>query len=71
MLNNLNITKSLLFVLALFCLLQLVTASFSYSIINKDLHNFQTFENLNRQQQNLSDSVNTLIKTRLTIARVA
>ncbi|MEQ4901092.1 methyl-accepting chemotaxis protein [Proteus vulgaris] len=71
MLNNLNITKSIIFALAIFCALQLITAGFSYSIINKDLHNFQNFENLNKQQQKLSDGVNALIKTRLTIARVA
>lgn len=65
-----RVITGILLVLAIFCLLQVVTGSF-YSAVNNDRHNFQNSGTLNAQQENLSDSVNTLIKTRVTVTRVA
>ena len=42
-----------------------------YSAVSNDRHNFQNSGVLNAQQESLSDSVNTLIKTRVTVTRVA
>ena len=71
MIKNVRVITGILLVLAIFCLLQVVTGSFFYSAVNNDRHNFQNSGTLNAQQENLSDSVNTLIKTRVTITRVA
>ncbi|MGS6320592.1 methyl-accepting chemotaxis citrate transducer, partial [Enterobacter hormaechei] len=54
-----------------FCLLQVVTGGLFYSAVNNDRHNFQNSGLLNAQQESLSDSVNTLVKTRVTVTRVA
>ena len=71
MIKNVRVITGILLVLAIFCLLQAVTGSFFYSAVNNDRHNFQNSGTLNAQQENLSDSVNTLIKTRVTVTRVA
>ena len=71
MIKNVRVITGILLVLAIFCLLQVVTGSFFYSAVNNDRHNFQNSGTLNAQQENLSDSVNTLIKTRVTVTRVA
>ncbi|MDM2935760.1 methyl-accepting chemotaxis protein [Citrobacter sp. Cu233] len=69
--KNIRVITGILLVLAIFCLLQVVTGSLFYSAVNNDRHNFQNSGTLNAQQENLSDSVNTLIKTRVTVTRVA
>ena len=71
MIKNVRVITGILLVLAIFCLLQAVTGSFFYSAVSNDRHNFQNSGTLNAQQENLSDSVNTLIKTRVTVTRVA
>ncbi|HGN9371273.1 TPA: methyl-accepting chemotaxis protein [Citrobacter pasteurii] len=71
MIKNIRVITGILLVLAIFCLLQVVTGSLFYSAVNNDRHNFQNSGTLNAQQENLSDSVNTLIKTRVTVTRVA
>jgi len=69
--NKLRVMTGIVIVLALFCSLQLITGGLFYSAVNKDKQNFQKSDILNSQLENLSDSVNTLIKTRVTINRVA
>lgn len=71
MIRNVRVITGILMVLAIFCLLQIVTGSLFYSAVNNDRLNFQNSGTLNSQQENLSDSVNTLIKTRVTVTRVA
>ncbi|MGG5839639.1 methyl-accepting chemotaxis citrate transducer [Huaxiibacter chinensis] len=71
MLKNLHVVTGIIFALVLFCLLQALTGGLFYSAVNNDRHNFQNTGSLNAQQENLSDSVNTLVKTRVTITRVA
>lgn len=71
MIKHIRVITGILLVLAIFCLLQAVTGSLFYSAVNNDRHNFQNSGTLNAQQENLSDSVNTLIKPRVTVTRVA
>lgn len=71
MLNNLRVVTGIIIVLTLFCVLQLVSGGLFYSAVDGDRRNFQKSDILNSQLENLGDSVNTLIKTRVTINRVA
>ena len=71
MLKNTRVITGIIIVMALFCALQLVTGGLFYSAVNDDRHNFQKSDVLNSQLENLSDSVTTLIKTRVTVNRVA
>lgn len=71
MLKNLHVITGILFALTIFCLLQVVTGGLFYSAVSNDRHNFQNSGVLNAQQESLSDSVNTLVKTRVTVTRVA
>ncbi|MCS4604468.1 Tar ligand binding domain-containing protein [Enterobacter kobei] len=70
MLKNLHVITGIIFALTIFCLLQVVTGGLFYSAVSNDRHNFQNSGVLNAQQENLSDSVNTLVKTRVTVTRV-
>ena len=63
MLKNLHVITGIIFALTIFCLL--------HSAVSNDRHNFQNSGVLNAQQESLSDSVNTLVKTRVTVTRVA
>lgn len=71
MLKNMRVLTGIIIVLMVFCVLQLVTGGLFYSTVNNDRLNFQRSGVLNAQQENLSDSVNTLVKTRVTVTRVA
>ena len=71
MLKNLHVITGIIIALTIFCLLQAVTGGFFYSAVNSDRHNFQRSGLLNAQQESLSDSVNTLVRTRVTVTRVA
>lgn len=71
MLKNLHVITGIIFALTIFCLLQIVTGGLFYSAVSNDRHNFQNSGTLNAQQESLSDSVNTLVKTRVTVTRVA
>ncbi|EKY4018394.1 methyl-accepting chemotaxis protein [Enterobacter roggenkampii] len=69
--KNLHVITGIIFALTIFCLLQVVTGGLFYSAVSNDRHNFQNSGVLNAQQESLSDSVNTLVKTRVTVTRVA
>lgn len=69
MLKN-RVIIGIIIVLTVFCVLQLVTGWLFYSTVSNDRHNFQRSGILNAQQENLSNSVNALVKTRVTVTRV-
>lgn len=71
MLKNLKITHSILAVLFIFTALLSLTGFLLYNAVAKADQNFVAAEQLTLQQQHLSDAVKTLIKTRVTINRVA
>ncbi|PZL90284.1 methyl-accepting chemotaxis protein II [Pantoea graminicola] len=71
MLKNLKITHGILAVLAIFITLLTLTGFLFYNGVAKADKNFVAAEQLTLQQQHLSDAVKTLIKTRVTINRVA
>ncbi|MBA4822959.1 Tar ligand binding domain-containing protein [Pantoea ananatis] len=71
MLKNLKITTGIVAVLFLFSALLTITGLLFYSSVSQAGRNFSHTEQLTLQQQQLSDSVQTLIKTRVTISRVA
>jgi len=71
MLKKIKVITGIILALAIFCMLQVVTGGLFYSAVDNDRSNFQQYGVLNAQQENLSDSVNTLVKTRVTVTRVA
>ncbi|MFB4340714.1 methyl-accepting chemotaxis protein [Pantoea sp. BS_4] len=71
MFKNLKITTGIIAVLFLFSALLILTGSLFYSSVSQAGRNFSHTEQLTLQQQQLSDSVQTLIKTRVTVSRVA
>ncbi|WP_313651889.1 methyl-accepting chemotaxis protein [Pantoea sp.] len=71
MLKNLKITHGIVAVLAIFITLLTLTGFLFYNGVAKADKNFVAAEQLTLQQQHLSDAVKTLIKTRVTINRVA
>ncbi|MCW1831730.1 methyl-accepting chemotaxis protein [Pantoea ananatis] len=71
MLKNLKITTGIVAVLFLFSALLTITGFLFYSSVSQAGRNFSHTEQVTLQQQQLSDSVQTLIKTRVTISRVA
>ena len=71
MLKNIRVITGIIIALSVFCLLQLATGGLFYSAVNNDRVNFQNTGVLSAQQEYLGDSVNTLIKTRVTVTRVA
>lgn len=71
MLKNVKVITGIITVLVIFTVLQMVTSGLFYSSVNKDRHNFQKTDVLNYQQSQLTYSVLTLIKTRVTVNRVA
>jgi len=71
MLKNLKITHCIAAVLVIFVTLLTLTGFLFYNGVSKADKNFVAAEQLTLQQQHLSDAVKTLIKTRVTINRVA
>ncbi|KAF6678631.1 MULTISPECIES: methyl-accepting chemotaxis protein [Pantoea] len=71
MLKNLKITHGIAAVLVVFVTLLTLTGFLFYNGVSKADKNFVAAEQLTLQQQHLSDAVKTLIKTRVTINRVA
>nr|WP_318385122.1 methyl-accepting chemotaxis protein [uncultured Enterobacter sp.] len=71
MLTNIRVITGIILALSLFCILQAVTGGLFYAAVDNDRSNFQQYGVLNAQQENLGDSVNTLVKTRVTVTRVA
>ncbi|MDQ0433081.1 methyl-accepting chemotaxis protein [Pantoea agglomerans] len=71
MLKNIKITHGIAAVLVIFVALLTLTGFLFYNGVSKADKNFVAAEQLTLQQQHLSDAVKTLIKTRVTINRVA
>lgn len=71
MLKNLKVITGVVIILCLFSILQIITGSLFYSSVSQDRDNFQNSVSLNYQQEQLGDSVQTLVKTRVTVTRVA
>ncbi|MCL9649725.1 methyl-accepting chemotaxis protein [Pantoea agglomerans] len=71
MLKNLKITHGIAAILVVFVALLTLTGFLFYNGVSKADKNFVAAEQLTLQQQHLSDAVKTLIKTRVTINRVA
>lgn len=71
MFRNLRLTTGVIAVLIIFTLLLAVTGALFYASALKADKNFVTAQQLTQQQQYLGDTVQTLIKTRVTITRVA
>jgi len=71
MLKNLKVITGIVIILFLFSLLQMVTGGLFYSSVSQDRDNFQNSGQLNFQQEQLGDSIQTLVKTRVTVTRVA
>jgi len=70
-LKNIKITSGIAIILIIFSLLQLVSGSLFFFAIKNDKNNFVGFSMLSSRQAELSDAVQTLMKTRITINRVA
>ncbi|WP_276639661.1 methyl-accepting chemotaxis citrate transducer [Siccibacter turicensis] len=71
MLKNLKVITGIAIILCIFSLLQIVTGGLFYSSVSQDRDNFQNSGQLNYQQEQLGDSIQTLVKTRVTVTRVA
>ncbi|WP_312061781.1 methyl-accepting chemotaxis protein [Pantoea septica] len=71
MFRNLRLTTGVIAVLTIFTLLLALTGALFYASALKADKNFITAQQLTQQQQYLGDTVQTLIKTRVTITRVA
>ncbi|NDL61604.1 methyl-accepting chemotaxis protein [Acerihabitans arboris] len=71
MFKNIKITSGIAIILMIFSLLQLVSGSLFFFAINNDKNNFVGFSMLSSRQAELSDAMQTLMKTRITINRVA
>ncbi|EOS95785.1 methyl-accepting chemotaxis protein [Erwinia tracheiphila] len=71
MIKNMKVVTSIIIVLVVFSGLLLISSALSFKAINQDKNNFIHANSLNHQQGQLSDSWQTLIKTRVTINRVA
>ncbi|EGT5711069.1 HAMP domain-containing protein [Cronobacter dublinensis subsp. dublinensis] len=71
MIKNIKVVSGIIIILLTFTLLQMVTGSLFYSAVNNDRNNFQNANLLNYQQEQLGDSFQTLVKTRVTVNRVA
>lgn len=69
--KDLSVISGIIITIIMFSLLLVLTGSLFYSAVNNDRQNFQKSGILNAQQENLSDSIDTLVKTRVTITRVA
>jgi len=71
MIKNIKVVSGIIIILLTFTVLQMVTGSLFYSAVNNDRNNFQNANLLNFQQEQLGDSFQTLVKTRVTVNRVA
>lgn len=71
MFKNVKVITGISIAFAVFILLQIITSILFYSSVNNDKQNFQKSEILNFQQEQLTDSFQSLVKTRVVITRVA
>ncbi|WP_199783942.1 Tar ligand binding domain-containing protein, partial [Cronobacter dublinensis] len=71
MIKNIKVVSGIIIILLTFTVLQMVTGSLFYSAVNNDRNNFQNANLLNFQQEQLGDSFQTLVKTRVTVNHVA
>lgn len=71
MFKNIKVIMGMLIAFAVFIVLQIITSSLFYTSVSNDKENFQTSEVLNYQQEQLTDSFQSLVKTRVVITRVA
>ena len=71
MLKNIKVVTSIIIMLLIFSTLLLVSSALSFNAISKDKDNFTRATILTQQQGQLSDAWQTLVKTRVTINRVA
>ncbi|MCU5773205.1 methyl-accepting chemotaxis protein [Erwiniaceae bacterium BAC15a-03b] len=71
MLKNIKVVTAIVLILVIFSGLQLVSGSLFLKAIYGDKNNFAANSVLSRQQSQLGDAWQTLVKTRVTINRVA
>lgn len=71
MIKNMKVVTSIILMLVVLSGLLLISSALSFKAINQDKNNFTQANSLNHQQEQLSDSWQALIKTRVTINRVA
>ncbi len=71
MLKNIKVVTSIVIMLIVFSGLLLICSGLSFRAINQDKDNFIRSSMLTRQQGQMSDARQTLLKTRITINRVA
>lgn len=71
MLKNIKVVTSIVIMLIVFSALLLVSSALSFNAISQDKANFTRASILTEQQGQLSDAWQTLVKTRVTINRVA
>ncbi|WP_034943470.1 methyl-accepting chemotaxis protein [Erwinia oleae] len=71
MLKNIKVVTCIAVTMLVFSALLLVSSALSFNAISRDKANFTRASVLNHQQGELSDSWQTLVKTRVTINRVA
>lgn len=71
MLKNIKVVTSIVIMLIIFSALLLVSSALSFNAIKQDKANFTRATILTEQQGQLSDAWQTLVKTRVTINRVA
>lgn len=71
MFKNVKVITGISIAFAVFILLQIITSILFYSSVNNDKQNFQKSEILNSQEELLTDSFQSLVKTRVVIARLA
>ncbi|MGE9551723.1 methyl-accepting chemotaxis protein [Erwinia amylovora] len=71
MIKNIKVVTSIVVMLIIFSGLLLICSGLSFNAINQDKNNFIHASMLTRQQGQMSDALQTLLKTRITINRVA
>ncbi|MCW2488554.1 Tar ligand binding domain-containing protein [Candidatus Symbiopectobacterium sp. NZEC127] len=71
MFKNVKVITGISIAFAVFILLQIITSILFYSSVNNDKQNFQKSEILSFQQEQLTDSFQSLVKTRVVVTRVA
>ena len=71
MLKNIKVVTSIVIMLIVFSALLLLSSGLSFNAINQDKNNFVRASVLTQQQGQLSDTWQTLLKTRITINRAA
>ncbi len=71
MFNRIRVVTGLVFILIIFCILQLSSGGVFYHSLKQDQHYFGVYQNLRKQQTALSASWVALVQTRNTLNRAA